>query len=78
MNDIKRIPPGAVGPQRTVAPSTTVEAMDLPDDMPPRDDKPLVRKTPNPRPRGGMNETISIDNWEVPPDYMARELGVEQ
>ncbi|MCA9362065.1 hypothetical protein KC906_01700 [Candidatus Kaiserbacteria bacterium] len=54
-----------------MAPSTTQDAVEesLPSDLPPRSDKPLVRKTPNPRPRG-FEGTVNMDTWEVPASEM--------
>ena len=80
MPDFRPIPPGATGPKRSVAPSTSREMLefDLPADTAPLANKPIVRKTPNPRPRTLLTDTISIDNWQVPAEYVAKDLGFPQ
>jgi hypothetical protein len=76
----KPLPEGAVG-ARSSGPSTSrdvnLAAHGLPEDLPPRQRKPTVRRKPQPRPRGLFNEApISLSGWSVDPTRIARDMGL--
>ena len=76
-------PPGAVGEigQRSVAPSTPagVNEVEIVANTTPQARKPTVRHAPKPRARGlSIHEPpISMGHeWQVDPDRIAHELGI--
>lgn len=77
----KPVPEGAVG-ARSTGPSTIqeVNAMQaaIPSDMPPTEKKPTVRRDPKPQRRTlGAEPPIDMTSWDVDPDRMAADMGLD-